>query len=52
MTDNKLTENKQFSTAIIGDEEATANEISLKPLLQAGEQKRCKLSEIANFIRS
>lgn len=38
--------------AIIGDDEAAANEISLKPLLQAGEQKRCKLSEVVNFLRS
>ena len=38
--------------AIIGDDEAAVNEISLKPLLQAGEQKRCKLSEIANLLRS
>jgi len=32
--------------AILGDDEALAGEISLKPLLQSGEQKRCKLSDI------
>ena len=37
--------------AILGDDEATANEISLKPLLQAGEQSRCKLSEVAKLIK-
>lgn len=36
--------------AILGDDEAAANEISLKPLLQAGEQKRCKLNEVRNFF--
>jgi histidyl-tRNA synthetase len=36
--------------AILGDDEAVANEISLKPLLQAGEQIRCKLSEVANHL--
>jgi histidyl-tRNA synthetase len=36
--------------AILGDEEALANEISLKPLLQAGEQKRCKLEDVVKFI--
>ena len=36
--------------AILGDDEAAAGEISLKPLLQAGEQKRCKLSEVAQHI--
>lgn len=36
---------------IIGDDEAAANEISIKPLLQGGEQKRCKLSEVVNFLR-
>ncbi len=36
--------------AIIGDDEAAANEISLKPLLQAGEQKRCKLSEVVHLL--
>ncbi|MES2500802.1 MAG: histidine--tRNA ligase [Pseudomonadota bacterium] len=38
--------------AIIGDDEAAANEISLKPLLLAGEQKRCKLSEVVHLLRS
>jgi histidyl-tRNA synthetase len=33
--------------AILGDDEAAVGEISLKPLLQAGEQVRCKLSEVA-----
>lgn len=33
--------------AILGDDEAAADEISLKPLLEAGEQTRCKLSEVA-----
>lgn len=37
--------------AIIGDDEAAANEISIKPLLQAGEQKRCKLSEVVHVVR-
>ncbi len=37
--------------AILGDDEALANEISLKPLLQAGEQMRCKLSEVAKQIK-
>ena len=37
--------------AIIGDDEAAANEISMKPLLHAGEQKRCKLSEVVNLLR-
>ena len=36
--------------AILGDDEAAVNEISLKPLLQAGEQKRCKLNEVSGFI--
>ena len=36
--------------AILGDDEAAAGEISLKPLLQAGEQKRCKLHEVAKFL--
>jgi len=37
--------------AILGDDEALANEISLKPLLQAGEQRRCKLSEVTKQIK-
>ena len=36
--------------AILGDDEAAAGEISLKPLLQAGEQIRCKLSEVVTKI--
>ena len=36
--------------AILGDDEAVVNEISLKPLLQAGEQKRCKLEEVVKLI--
>ena len=38
--------------AILGDDEAAVDELSLKPLLQAGEQKRCKLVEVAGFIGS
>ena len=36
--------------AILGDDEGAAGEISLKPLLQAGEQKRCKLDEVYKVI--
>jgi histidyl-tRNA synthetase len=36
--------------AILGDDEAAASEISLKPLLQVGEQKRCKLNEVRKHI--
>jgi histidyl-tRNA synthetase len=36
--------------AILGDDEATVNEISLKPLLQPGEQVRCKLTDVAKQI--
>lgn len=36
--------------AILGDDEAASGEISLKPLLQAGEQIRCKLNEVATKI--
>ncbi len=36
--------------AILGDDEAAASEISLKPLLEKGEQIRCKLSEVAQHI--
>lgn len=36
--------------AILGDDEAAAGEISLKPLLQTGEQKRCKLDEVRSFL--
>ena len=38
--------------AILGDDEAAAGEISLKPLLQAGEQKRCKLADVATILRT
>ena len=38
--------------AILGDDEVAAGEISLKPLLQAGEQKRCKLDEVYKVIRT
>ncbi len=36
--------------AILGDDEVLAGEISLKPLLQAGEQMRCKLNDVASKI--
>lgn len=36
--------------AILGDDEAIAGEISIKPLLQVGEQKRCKLAEVKSLI--
>jgi histidyl-tRNA synthetase len=36
--------------AILGDDEAAASEISLKPLLQTGEQKRCKLNDVSKLI--
>lgn len=36
--------------AILGDDEVAAGEVSLKPLLQAGEQKRCKLDEVTKII--
>jgi histidyl-tRNA synthetase len=36
--------------AILGDDEAAAGEISLKPLLKAGEQIKCKLSEVAKVL--
>ena len=36
--------------AILGDDEAAAGEISLKPLLQAGEQIRYKLAQAATHI--
>jgi histidyl-tRNA synthetase len=38
--------------AILGDDEAAADEISLKPLLQTGEQKRCKLNDVAKYLGS
>ncbi len=36
--------------AILGDDEITANEISLKPLLEKAEQVRCKLCDVAQYI--
>jgi len=36
--------------AILGDDETVAGDISLKPLLQSGEQVRCKLNQIAGII--
>ncbi len=36
--------------AILGDDEAAAGEISLKPLLQSGEQIRCKLTDVARNL--
>ncbi len=36
--------------AILGDDEVAAGEVSLKPLLHAGEQKRCKLDEVTKII--
>ncbi len=36
--------------AILGDDEAAAGEVSLKPLLEKGEQIRCKLSHVAQYI--
>jgi histidyl-tRNA synthetase len=36
--------------AILGDDEAATGEISLKPLLKAGEQIKCKLSEVAKVL--
>ncbi len=37
--------------AILGDDEVAAGKISLKPLLESGEQKRCKLSDAFQLIR-
>ncbi len=36
--------------AILGDDEATAGEISLKPLLEKGEQIRIKLSDVVRHV--
>jgi histidyl-tRNA synthetase len=36
--------------AILGDDEAAAGEISLKPLLKAGEQIKCKLNDVAKHL--
>lgn len=38
--------------AILGDDEAMSGEISIKPLLVAGEQKRCKLSEVYQHVKN
>ncbi len=35
---------------ILGDDEAVAAEVSLKPLLNAGEQKRCKASDVIHLV--
>ena len=36
--------------AILGDDEVLAGEISLKPLLKAGQQMKCKLTDVAANI--
>jgi histidyl-tRNA synthetase len=36
--------------AILGDDEAAASEVSLKPLLEKGEQIRCKLGDVAQHL--
>ncbi|MEE9331444.1 MAG: histidine--tRNA ligase [Methylophilaceae bacterium] len=36
--------------AIFGDDEASAGEVSLKPLLEAGEQKRYSLNEVFKIV--
>lgn len=36
--------------AILGDDEVQANVIALKPLLQAGEQVKCSLTEVLTYI--
>jgi histidyl-tRNA synthetase len=41
----------QFA-AILGDDEASLGEISLKPLLVQGEQKRCKLNEVSATLHT
>jgi histidyl-tRNA synthetase len=37
--------------AILGDDEAAAGEISLKPLLEKAEQIRCKLDDVVKHIK-
>ena len=37
--------------AIFGEDEAATEEISLKPLLKAGEQTRCQLNEVFKQIK-
>lgn len=36
--------------AILGDDEVQANQISLKPLLQSGEQVKCAVNQVASCI--
>ena len=36
--------------AILGDDEAAAGEVSLKPLLEKAEQIRCKLADVAQLL--
>ena len=36
--------------AILGDDEAVAGEVSLKPLLEKAEQIRCKLADVAQLL--
>jgi len=36
--------------AILGDDEVQANQISLKPLLQSGEQVKCAVNQVASSI--
>lgn len=36
--------------AILGDDEVQANQISLKPLLQSGEQVKCGLNQVASVV--
>jgi len=37
--------------AILGDDEVATSEISLKPLLQQGEQKRCQINHVFDVVR-
>lgn len=38
--------------AILGDDEAVANELSLKPMLEQGEQARVKLDQVLSIVQS
>ena len=38
--------------AIVGDDEAAVDEVSLKPLLQVGEQVRCKVTDVLSIIKN
>ena len=38
--------------AILGDDEAAAGEVSLKPLLHSGEQVKCKLVDVTKHIQT